>query len=102
MPTNAQLIDEIHAINPEIQTDGMTNAVLSNTLAQLKAANPDNKDEPAPKKEDEPKGPVIAKGRALTVPDRGVIGEGKPIKPEWLPGGEKQFNELADKGYIVK
>ena len=54
-------------------------------------------------KAEEPKasGPVVAPGKSL-ITLKGVIGEGKPIKPSDLGGGEKTFRELKKSGYIVE
>ncbi len=43
----------------------------------------------------------VAKGKALTT-KRGILGEGKEVKPEYVAGGEATLARLTEAGYIVK
>ena len=91
MANNADLTAAILEINPEAETEGLTNKQLSDMLKELKT--PVATAEATAVYE-------VAEGRAVTVPGRGMLSEGEMVKAEWLHGGEKQAEYLKSKGIL--
>ncbi len=117
MTTNKELRAEIVELAKvlEIALEGSiekyTNAKLCDLLSDLKAkqrdaelitdADMDADMEPGAVTdiEEAEANPVVAKGKSITTLI-GILGEGVVILPEYLPGGEKTFVSLREKGYI--
>lgn len=120
MPTNKELADDIHAIQPDIDVTGMNNKDLAALLKDLRAAQefstPSPLDLSAPDAPDlEDNDPdsedsdedhiqpalnyVVVDGRAITS-RRGMINGGKPISADDLSGGEEALKVLIAKGFV--
>ena len=118
MPKNAELIE---SINKEAEArgldlpnlEGRTNPELTEILKGYKATpvessddtpaeEPSNPEPAAPTPASTSGGYVLAKGVTLTLPYRGVVGEDEPIEAKELSGGQKAFDNLIEKGLIVK
>lgn len=112
MPTNKELADDIHAIQPDIDVTGMNNKDLAALLKDLRAAQeistPSPLDLGAPKAPDlgdneNPIRPalnyVVVDGRSITS-RRGMIHGGKPISSDDLSGGEEALKVLIAKGFV--
>lgn len=113
MPSNKQLNEKIHALNPEADTEGLTNAQLKAMLAELEAAAEAADSEPAADPEPPAAEPATvaepAEGFAYTVADgkaittkRGVLSEGAGVNVDDLAGGKGAASSLADAGLLVK
>ncbi len=110
MASNKELIGKILEIEPNHSLNDSSNKPLTNDglaaeLKRLKEKAAEGKpEEQADGKpgavEVEKTGYRIAKGRALTVHGRGVLGEGCEIKADWLPAGEEQLAKLIAKGHV--
>lgn len=120
MPTNKELADDIHAIQPDIDVTGMNNKDLAALLKDLRAAQefstPSPLDLSAPKGVDlddsDPDSEdsdedhirpalnyVVVDGRSITS-RRGMINGGKPISADDLSGGEEALKVLIAKGFV--
>ena len=117
MASNAELIKLIEeaatAAGVDVpDTTGKNNGQLSEILSTIKQA--ERKQDKADKMKDssakadaEAKNPEVekpdyelAKGKSLTT-KKGIIGEGKEIKAEYLAGGKDALDALVEKGYIT-
>lgn len=125
MPTNKELADDIHAIQPDIDVTGMNNKDLAALLKDLRAAqefstpspldlsapkasdsDPDEDNDPDLDDEDNDPDParpalnyVVVDGCSITS-RRGMINGGKPISSDDLSGGEEALKVLIAKGFV--
>ena len=120
MPTNKELADDIHAIQPDIDVTGMNNKDLAALLKDLRAAqefstpspldlsapNTPDLDDNDPDSEDSDEDPIrpalnyaVVDGRSITS-RRGMINGGKPISADDLSGGEEALKVLIAKGFV--
>ena len=127
MPTNKELADDIHAIQPDIDVTGMNNKDLAALLKDLRAAQeistpspldlsapkepdadeaPDsgtNDNEPDPNSDDSDEDPIQPALNYVVVDGRsitsrrGMINGGKPISSDDLSGGEEALKVLLRK-----
>jgi len=130
MPSNKDLKNEIQLISEklelEIDTNGLNNRQLVETLSDLKAKERDMEletqadsaaaKEPEAKepeaKEPEAKEPeakelkkalkiYVKKGKAITT-KRGILSDGDEIKESDIHNGEKELERLLKSGYLEK
>lgn len=117
MPSNKELADDIHAIQPEIDVTGMNNKDLAALLKDLRAAqelsaptppdlsgpnDADNDPDLDDSDEDQIRPAsnyVVVDGRSITS-RRGMINGGKPISSDDLSGGEEALKVLIAKGFV--
>lgn len=108
--SKAELISEIEALNPEINTNGLNVKELENILSELKnQSEPETQEDPEtqdfqegqedskPKKGDW----VLAKDRAVTS-RRGIISGGQSVEAKDLEGGDQAFEDFKKSGHIVR
>jgi len=104
--SNAKLIEEINALELNVDTEGLTNKELVAKLKELKEAPivpeetteaEDASEETLPEVEEGPKVYRIVKGKSVTSP-RGILSEGDEVKLSDYE--EEVFNNLHKKGYI--
>ncbi len=91
MASNAELIEQLTALNPEFVKGDLTNAQMA---AMLKAPEPEP--EPAPKA----KGYKVAKGKSLTT-KAGIKAAGQEVTANMVGGGEDKLKLLKEKGLLV-
>lgn len=91
------------ALNIEVSTDDMTNADLSELVADLEAKVKDASlktvADDAPKAKKPPYS--VAQGCALTT-KKGILADGDEIKAEWLEGGADAIKAFVKSGHIDK
>jgi hypothetical protein len=96
MATNAKLIEDIKAINPDAVTEGLNNAQLTASLKLLKG--PEDSP-PAPPATTKSKGLKIAKGKCITS-KRGILEAGEPVTANDFSGGADTLANLVKTGAV--
>lgn len=130
MATNAELIEQIKAINPEAKTDGLKNEDLrvllkttkesvvtqSEGVTPLQVSNPTHIDDEdaaakaqaeadaaakAQQSNDEPTEQVYVVVEGQSITSKkGVLGPGAEVKAEYFAGGEEIIESLLERGLI--
>lgn len=92
MPTNAELIADIKAIDENAETDGLVKAELEELLEELQTR---------PEAEPVPPYTVATKVRSLTTL-KGIKAAGAEVTAAMFSGGEQKLAALVEAGLVVK
>jgi hypothetical protein len=104
MATNRELSEQARdlgkRLNVQVNTEGLSSSALQELVADLqtKAAAAEAQPKQGPK--EDPSVKYTVTGKTL-VTARGVIDSNGEIRPEDV-GGQKQLDELIEKGYVKK
>ena len=96
MPSNKDLTKSIKDLDPEAETEGLSNKQLSALLSELR--DKANTDADA----DAGKPPFyVSKGKAITS-KRGILADGDEIKADDLAGGKDALEAFVKSGHVAK
>jgi hypothetical protein len=103
MPSNAELKASIAELDPEVVTDGLTNAQLADKLSELREEKTKRAEAEAPLAVIE-SGYVVAPGKAITTKAGIKSGDedDNEVKAEYFEGGDEALQALVESGYVLR